>query len=325
MRIVRYDSFGDPAELLHLGESPLPEPGKGQVRVRTILSPIHHHDLWTVRGTYGLKPPLPAIGGSEAVGVVDAVGDGVDAALVGKRVAAAGVYGAWAEYFVAAAAGVLPMPDAIGDEAAAQLVAMPFSAIALLEFLNVKAGDWIIQNTANGAVGRTLALLARSRGVHTINLVRRDAGVAELAAAGIDNAVSTEDAAWKDKVRAIAGGQPIRAAVDSIGGKSTDDLADVLGEDGLLVSFGAVTGSPIEISSGSVIFKQLTLKGFWGNRIIAAMPGEQRRRLMGELVTLVAKGDIPLKAQAVFGFDDVVAAVHATLAPGKTGKVMLRP
>lgn len=180
MRSLIHDSFGEPAELLHLADLPTPEPGPGKVRIRTTLSPIHNHDLWTIRGSYGYKPPLPAIGGSEAVGVVEAVGEGVDAALLGQRIAVAGVHGSWAEYFLASPGGLVPVPDAVSDEAAAQLIAMPFSAISLLEVLSVAEGDWIIQNAANGAVGKTLAMLAKGRGVNTINLVRRDAGVAEL-------------------------------------------------------------------------------------------------------------------------------------------------
>lgn len=325
MRSAVHTAFGDPAELLHLGDMPVPEPGPGQVRVRTLLSPIHNHDLWTVRGEYGYKPDLPAIGGSEAVGVVEAVGEGADADLIGRRVAVAGVHGTWAEAFIAPTGALAPVPDAIGDEAAAQLIAMPFSAISLLEFLGVAEGDWVIQNTANGAVGKTLAMLARSRGVQTVNLVRRDAGVAEMAAQGIDNAVSTADPDWKARVRAITGGAPIRAAVDSIGGTASGDLADLLGEDGLLVSFGSMKGEPMQIPSGAMIFKQLTLKGFWGSKVSAAMPADQRRRLIGELMSLVAKGQLPLPVEATFGLDQVADAVRASLTPGKSGKVMLRP
>ncbi|MNQ71910.1 Mycocerosic acid synthase [compost metagenome] len=325
MRSAIHDAFGDPAEQLRPGDMPVPEPGPGQVRIRTLLSPIHNHDLWTVRGEYGYKPALPAIGGSEAVGIVDALGDGVDGDRLGQRVAVASVHGTWAEYFIAPAGGLVPVPDSIGDEAAAQLIAMPFSAISLLEFLGVSEGDWIVQNTANGAVGKTLAMLAKARGVNTVNLVRRDAGVAELAALGIDNAVSTAAAGWKDKVRAITGGTPIRAAVDSIGGATTGDMADLLGENGLLVSFGSMTGEPMQISSGAMIFKQLTLKGFWGSTVSAAMPGDQRRRLIGELLTLVAGGQLALPVEAVFSLDQVAEAVQASLTPGRSGKVLLRP
>ena len=97
MRSVIHSTYGEPADVLAAADSPLPEPGPGQVRVRMRLSPIHNHDLWTVRGQYGVKPPLPAIGGSEAMGEVDALGDGVEGFAIGQRVATASVRGAWAE------------------------------------------------------------------------------------------------------------------------------------------------------------------------------------------------------------------------------------
>lgn len=325
MRSLIHDRFGDPAERLHAAETAMPEPGSGQVRIRTLLSPIHNHDLWTVRGEYGYKPPLPAIGGSEAVGVVEALGEGVDQGLLGRRVAVASVHGTWAEYFLAPAGGLVPLPEAVSDEAAAQLIAMPFSALSLLEFLEVGEGDWIVQNTANGAVGKTLAMLAKARGVNTINLVRRDEGVAELQALGVDNVVSTASPDWKERVKAIQGQASIRAAVDSIGGTASGDLADLLGEDGLLVSFGSMKGEAMQLSSGAFIFKQLTLKGFWGSKVSAAMPSDHRRRLIGELLTRVASGELKLPVEAVFGLDDAAAAVAASLAPGKAGKVLFRP
>jgi len=325
MRSAIHTTFGEPADVLALEESPVPEPGPGQVRIKTILSPIHNHDLWTVRGSYGYKPELPAIGGSEAVGTVDALGEGVTGITIGQRVSVASVHGSWAEYFLAPAAGLVPVPDSISDEAAAQLIAMPFSAITLLDFLEVASGDWEIQNTANGAVGKTLAMLAAARGVHIVNLVRRDAGVEELAALGIANAVSTATDGWQDRVRAITGDAPIRAAVDSIGGQASAELLSLLGEDGLLVSFGTMAGEPMQISSGNLIFKQAVVKGFWGSKVSAAMPAEAKRRLLGELIRLVASGELKLPAGAVFGLDQVADAVRASLTAGKAGKVLLKP
>lgn len=325
MRSAIHTTFGEPADVLALEESPVPEPGPGQVRIKTILSPIHNHDLWTVRGSYGYKPELPAIGGSEAVGTVDALGEGVTGITIGQRVSVASVHGSWAEYFLAPAAGLVPVPDSISDEAAAQLIAMPFSAITLLDFLEVASGDWVIQNTANGAVGKTLAMLAAARGVHIVNLVRRGAGVEELAALGIANAVSTATDGWQDRVRAITGDAPIRAAVDSIGGQASAELLSLLGEDGLLVSFGTMAGEPMQISSGNLIFKQAVVKGFWGSKVSAAMPAEAKRRLLGELIRLVASGELKLPAGAVFGLDQVADAVRASLTAGKAGKVLLKP
>ena len=318
-------TFGEPAEVLTPANAPTPEPKAGEVRIRTILSPIHNHDLWTVRGQYGYKPALPAIGGSEAVGIVDALGPGVTGVATGTRVAAAGVHETWAEYFLAPAKSLVPLPEAIADEAAAQLIAMPFSAITLLDFLGVDKGDWVIQNTANGAVGKTLAMLAAARGIHVVNLVRRDEGVGELTSLGIANAVSTASAGWKERVTEITGGAPIRAAVDSIGGDASGDLMHLLGDNGLLVSFGSMAGEPMRIPSGATIFKQAVVKGFWGAKVSADMAPEKRAALIGELMRLVASGELKLPVEAVFGLDRIKDAVLASQAPGKIGKVLLRP
>ena len=325
MRSAIHTTFGEPAEVLALGDSPIPQPGSGEVRIKTLLASIHNHDLWTVRGRYGYKPTLPAIGGSEAVGIVEALGEGVEGITIGQRVMAASVHGTWAEYFIAPARMVIPVPDGIADEAAAQLIAMPLSALMLLEFLQAEPGQWIVQNTANGAVGKTLAMLAAARGVHVLGLVRRDAGVDELKALGIDNVLSTTQPDWKARAQALLGDTLAHAAVDSIGGQASADLVSLLGENGTLVSFGTMAGEAMQIPSGDLIFKQATVKGFWGNKVSQQMSVENKRRLVGELLQRVLSGELELPVQAIYGLNDVAEAVTASLLPGRKGKVLLRP
>ncbi|MBJ7515081.1 MAG: zinc-binding dehydrogenase [Stenotrophomonas sp.] len=325
MRAALHASFGDPATVLSEGQADLPEPGPGEVLIRTVLAPIHNHDLWTVRGQYGYKPTLPAIGGSEGLGTIEALGEGVQGLEVGQRVAAASVHGTWAEAFIAPARMVIPMPDAIADETAAQLIAMPLSALMLLEFLKVERGQWIVQNTANGAVGKTLAMLASARGVNVANLVRRDDGVAELEGLGIGNVFSTASDGWQDAVRARLGAALATAAVDSIGGTASGDLMGLLGEGGTLVSFGSMTGEPMQIPSGDVIFKQATVKGFWGSKVSQSMAVEDKRRLVGELLQRAWAGELQLPVQAVYPLAQIADAAAASLAGGRTGKVLLRP
>ncbi|WP_421567219.1 zinc-binding dehydrogenase [Stenotrophomonas sp. PD6] len=325
MRVALHDQFGDPTVVLHGGEMPTPEPAAGEVRIRTVLAPIHNHDLWTVRGQYGYKPTLPAIGGSEGTGVIDALGEGVTGLQVGQRVSAASVHGSWAEQFIAPARMVIPMPDSIDDNTAAQLIAMPLSALMLLEFLQVEPGQWILQNAANGAVGKALAMLAKARGVHCLNLVRRDAGVAEMEALGIDHTISTAQADWIEQVQARVGKGAIVAAVDSVGGRASGELMTLLAEGGTLVSFGSMTGEPMQIGSGDVIFKQATVKGFWGSKVSQAMAPEDKRRLVGELLKLAAAGGLNLPVDGVYGLDQIAEAAKASLQPGRNGKVLLRP
>jgi NADPH:quinone reductase-like Zn-dependent oxidoreductase len=324
MRALTHATFGDATDVLEVTELPLPEPGAGEVRVRTVLSPIHNHDLWTIRGTYGFKPELPAAAGTEAVGVVDALGDGVSSLQVGQRVVAGGVFGVWAEYFVAKAAALIPVPDGIPDETAAQLIAMPFSALSLLDYLGVAPGEWIVQNTANGAVGRLVAQFAARRGVRVLGLVRRDAGVDELEGVGIHDVVSTENDGWQDAAAAVLQGASPRAAVDSVGGSSAADLIGLLGEGGTLVSFGAMGSGDLQIPSGALIFNDITVKGFWGSRVSREMDAAKRSALFGELFERVGSGEVQLPVEATFSLEDAREAAAASAAPGRAGKILLR-
>ncbi|WP_062310228.1 zinc-binding dehydrogenase [Demequina rhizosphaerae] len=325
MKALIHPEFGNPAQVLTVEEIPTPQPGRGEVRVRLTLSPIHNHDLLTVSGDYGFTPELPAPAGTEAVGVVDALGEGVTHLEVGQRVAVGGVFGVWAEQFVANAAALIPMPDSIPDEAAAQLIAMPFSAISLLDSLDLAAGDWMIQNAANGAVGRLVAQLAGARGINVVGLVRREAGIAELAAQGIERIVATDTDGWQERVAALTGGAPLKVGIDSVGGQASGDVLSQLAENGTLVIFGAMASPTMEIGSGDVIFKQATIRGFWGSKVSAAMSDADRGRLMGELLARLSDGTITLPVEATVAFADIADAVRAHYTPGRAGKVMLKP
>lgn len=321
MRSVVFAKFGPPAEVLSMADSPKPEPKAGEVRIRMKMSPIHNHDTAIVAGNYGYKPALPAIPGTEAVGIVDALGAGVEHLALGQRVAVAGASATWAEYFTASAAKVVPLPDAVSDDTACQLIAMPLSAFMLLDDLNIKKGEWLIQNSANGAVGKTVANLARARGVNVVNLVRSEAAVAGLEALGIDNGISTEHEDWAERVTEVTGGAPVLRAIDSIGGTASNDLMDCLAPGGELVSFGALSGQPLAISAQNLIFKQATVKGFWGSKRTETTPPAEIGRAIGELVRLAASGELSLPVDASFDIADISGAIAAHHKPGRSGKV----
>lgn len=325
MRSAIHHEFGDPTQVLATGDAPMPEPKPGEVRIRTLLAPIHNHDLLTVRGQYGYKPTLPAIGGSEAVGIVDALGEGVEGVSIGDRVASSSGRGTWAEYFTTPARMIVPMPDGIPDETAAQLMAMPLSALMLLESLALPPGAWIVQNAANGAVGKALAMLAEARGLHVANVVRRDDGIAELAALGIPHVVSTAQADWMQQVRDLTGPALAQAAIDSVGGKASGALLSLVGNGGTLVSFGALTGEAMQLSPADLIFKQAVVKGFWGSKASQAMSSDDKRRLVGELLQRTLAGQLRLPVDAVYALDDIAQAAAASLRPARPGKVLLRP
>lgn len=323
MRSAIHSSFGDPSSVLSIEDRPIPQPGPGQIRIRMSMAAIHNHDLLTVSGDYGYKPDLPAVAGTEGTGIVDALGEGVSHLKVGQRVAASG-QGTWAEYYIASAMAAVPLPDSISDEAGAQLISMPLSALTLLDFAGVEKGDWIIQNAANGAVGKTLAMFAKPRQINVINLVRRDEAVRELADLGIQNVVSTSQTGWRETVNALSGGAAIKAGVDGVGGPASGDLLSVLGENSLLISFGLMSGTPMQLSASDMIFKQAVVKGFWLAKIAPKLPAEKMKSHISEIVEAVANGTVTLTVSEVFGLDDIAKAAKAAGEHGRTGKVLLR-
>ncbi|MBD8067127.1 zinc-binding dehydrogenase [Devosia sp. PTR5] len=321
MKSAVYESFGAPENVLRATERDRPIPGPGQALVRMRLSPVHNHDLMTIAGQYGLKPSLPAVPGTEAVGVVEALGEGVESLAVGQRVAG-GAQETWAEFYLADAARVVPVPDSVDDETACQLVSMPLSAKMLLDTLEVTAGDWIALNAANGAVGKLVSQYGAEKGIKVLGLVRRAEAVDEMAALGFSSVVATEGEGWQEKVRALTGGAPIVRGIESLGGDGASQLASILADGAQLVSFGAMTGRPLKLSAGDLLFRGITVKGFWGAR--PPVKPERIGELLGELVRDAAAGTLKLPIEKAYGIDEVAEAARASGEPGRKGKIAIR-
>ncbi|RJO79236.1 alcohol dehydrogenase [Nocardia panacis] len=323
MRAVQIERFGEPGEVLTLTERPLPEPGPGQVRIRLLLSPIHNHDLAIVRGVYGYRPSLPATPGTEGVGRVDALGPGVTGWEIGQRVAVSGGQQVWAEYFLADPAQLIPVPEQVSDETASQLLAMPLSALMLLDDLNLQAGQWLAINAANGAIGRLANLLARDRGLRVLNVVRGPVSVRTLRELGFDPVVDTETDGWTQQALAATDGAPILRAVDQVGGPVGGAMLSLLAPRGELISFGALSGRPLTLDPGALIFKQAVVKGFWGGKRVEEIGAQRRGALIAELIDLAARGVLRLEVEAVYPLDRAAEAAKASETPGRNAKIAL--
>jgi NADPH:quinone reductase-like Zn-dependent oxidoreductase len=321
MKRAVHSEFGSPEKVLRREEAARPEPRAGEVLVRMVLSPMHNHDLMTIAGQYGFKPILPYVPGTEAVGVVEALGPDVTNLAVGQRVAG-GASGTWAEFYTAPAAGLVPVPDGVDDETACQLISMPLSAKMLLETLDLKAGDWIVQNAANGAVGKLVAQFGAEREIRVLGLVRRAAAVDELKALGIADVVATDGDGWAERAKSLTGGAPVLRAIDSLGGDGATQLLSVASDGAQLISFGAMTQRPLRISPSDLLFRGITVKGFWG-----AKPPVGRARigeLIGELVRDAASGKLKLPIEKAYAIDEVAEAARASGEPGRKGKIAIR-
>ena len=128
-RALRFDHFGPPAEALQLVDVPQPNPGPGQVRLRLTHRAINPSDLLTVSGHYGRLPTLPAVPGFEAVGRIDALGEGVSGWQIGQRAIPRGGGGTWQEEIIVNAAQLLPVAEGVPDQSPAQVIGNPVTAI----------------------------------------------------------------------------------------------------------------------------------------------------------------------------------------------------
>jgi NADPH:quinone reductase-like Zn-dependent oxidoreductase len=321
MQRATHSQFGLPQDVLSNEEAETPKPGTGQVLVRMVLSPIHNHDLMIIAGQYGSLPQLPAVPGTEAVGVVEALGDGVDSFVVGQRVAG-GAGQTWAQFYVADAAGLVPVPEGVSDETACQLIAMPLSAKVLLETLDVKPGDWIVQNAANGLVGKLVARFGAERGINVLGLVRRKEAVEELKDLGIHNVVATDVEGWSEQAKALTGGASVLRAIDSLGGDGAAQVLKVASDGAVLVSFGAMTQQPLKIAAGDLLFRGITVKGFWGAK--PHVSPERISAFIGELLQDAASKKLILPIEASYDIQRVAEAARASAEPGRKGKVAIR-
>src|SRR5208337_1853001 len=182
MRAVQLTSYGNPLEGLKYVEIPAPEAaGPNQVLIGVEFSPLNQSDLLLARGIYGTRPALPTVIGNEGVGRVLTVGPGVENVKVGDRVLAPLSSFTWRERMVLSSNGLFALPPEADPQQLAMLaINPPTAALLLSEYVNLKPGDWVVQNSANSGVGRWVIAFAKTRGLKTVNIVRRPELVAEL-------------------------------------------------------------------------------------------------------------------------------------------------
>ena len=188
MHAVQLIAYGDPLEGLKYVDVPAPEaPGPKQVLIEVEFSPLNQSDLLLARGVYAAHPALPTVIGNEGVGRVLAVGAGVENVKVGDRVLPPLSSFTWREHMVVSANGLFALPpDADPRQLAMLAINPPTAALLLTEYVDLQAGEWVVQNSANSAVGRWVIAFAKARGLKTVNIVRRPELVAELKAIGGD-------------------------------------------------------------------------------------------------------------------------------------------
>jgi mitochondrial enoyl-[acyl-carrier protein] reductase / trans-2-enoyl-CoA reductase len=297
----------------------------GQVLVQVLAAPINPSDVLTLTGLYGQLPPLPAVGGNEGVGKVVQHGPDVSSPAIGQTVLLPVGSGTWATHVVAEAKKLLMLPnEADPQQLAMMTVNPPTAALMLSEFVDLQPGDWVIQNAANSGVGAYLIQLAKMRGFKTVNIVRRESAVDDVRRSGAD-VVLVEGSGLAKRVAEATGNAAIRLAIDAVGGKSTDQLANCLAQGGTLVNYGMMSGEPCVISPSSFVFRNITLRGFWLAFWFRNASVAQQVKLFGEMAQLIATGALHTQIHATFDLSEIKQAVTEAAKGERSGKILVVP
>jgi NADPH:quinone reductase len=324
MQSVRFYEFGKPADVLRVEDVAQPEPTANQVLVHLRARPINPSDLLTVHGLYGALPELPATPGLEGMGEVAAVGAEVNTVRIGQRVIPLGVPGTWQEYLLIDSRQLIPVPDEVTDETAAQFVVNPLTAwIMTVEELALKPGEWLLQTAAGSTLGRVVLQIAARRGFKTINVVRRRAQVEELKSLGADEVICTEDEDIVERVKTITGAAGLTKAIDAVGGATGAAVARALGREGVMLVYGLLSLEPMPVDGGRMIFNTTTIRGFWLSQWFRTAPPERQQAITTELLRLMATHEIVPPVEAKYPLADISAAVAHAERQGRSGKVLL--
>ncbi|KAI8618838.1 hypothetical protein BC830DRAFT_1106846 [Chytriomyces sp. MP71] len=326
--------FGEPAKVLRTRVAPIPYPDRNQVLVRLVLRPINPSDVNALDGGYaGFRPKsFPAVPGFEGVGIVSHVGPGVSRVTKGQRVVTlvqgAVGNGSWQEYVVVGEEDVVPVPDGVADTSAAQALVNPLSVLGMLDGLAPRKGDWILQDAAGSALGRMLITVAKDRGIKTVNIVRRKQQVQELLDLGADAVIATEGLDTAERVvKAIlqaTGGKRPHGAISAVGGNSTTVLTLAVQRGGTVFVYGALGGVTAEVHGPSLIFRDITVRGYWLTFELAKMSPSVRNAKIARVLDLMRQGIIHADhVGEIYELDDVVAALAKSVEPSRGGKVFL--
>jgi NADPH:quinone reductase len=339
-RAIVQSEYGTPEKVLRIAKRQLKseELGADDLLVKVIARPIHPGDIQILSALPQGGPVEPIsegtlrVPGLEGVGTILGLGRNAKAAKrfsEGQRVAFFPAKGTWGEYVVVRYSSLLPVPNEISDQIAAQMLINTITASVL-----IKAGHnslkapitlpvYILQNAAASGVGRLLTQVALDRGVRPIRLVRSNQSAERLQSALPGPPVYlTSDSNWKEQVREALGGHKLEVAFDAIGGKTIDDLADVVDDGGTIINFGSLDsnmGTNIySLAPNNVALKSVSIMSWF------RLTQDEKQKDFELALSLATNHPALFEVAHEYEFGDFQKAIQHVSSPGKTGIVLLK-
>jgi len=320
MKAIQVHQFGGP-EVLQLHEIPTPRPGPGQVLVRVHAAGVNPYDTYMRNGTYAIKPPLPYTPGSDAAGVIEAVGEGVTKVKVGARIyTARTVSGAYAEYALALESQVQPLPDKISfAQGAGVWVPYGTAFTALHHHAHARPGETLLIHGASGGVGTAAIQFARAMGMTVFGTAGTQKGLDLIRKEGAHQAFDHSKQGYTEEIMKATGGNGVDVILEMLANVNMSNDLKLLALNGRVIIIG--NRGEININPRDLMLRRATAKGFtlWAateietKEIYAAIGAGLEN---GTLRPIVGK-ELPLK--------DAPQAHVDVLAPGAHGKIVLIP
>ncbi|MBL8383922.1 MAG: NADPH:quinone reductase [Burkholderiales bacterium] len=324
MRAAFYKTTGPAAQVLEVGTLPTPQPGPGEVRVRLAYSGVNPSDVKSRSGASNRGWNFPVtVPHSDGAGTIDALGAGVDADLLGRRVWVYNgqwerAFGTAAEYITLPAAQAVPLPDSVSFEAGASVGIPLMTAFHALAACGSVIGRTVLVSGAAGSVGSYATQLARLGGARVIATVSGEAKAALARAAGAHEVVNYRDEDVAARVRELTGARGADFIIDVDASGNAARYGQLLAFGGKAVIYGS-NAREFAVPFGPMISGLVTMYFF----IVYKLPAQEMRDTVAGVAQLLAQGVLAHPPAAVFGLDDIAAA-HQRVEAGANAKVLIR-
>ncbi len=320
MKQVIFEQTGLPKDVLKLVESPMPEPQPHELRIKVVARNINPSDIMFIQGLYGIQPKLPCSAGFEAVGLIETT-DSNQSYPIGTRVIFTAI-GTWKEYVCVPANSVIPVPTNMSNEMACQAFINPLTAYAMLEASGLKEGDKLLITAGASAWGKLVIQMAKQKGIWVAATVRQAAQKRHLYDLGADLVVDTENEKVSKVIKEKAP-QGVQAIFDAVGGQLAAQILNCLEIGGTMHVFGLLSLENIPLNSGLLIFKNLSVKGFWLTSWMESLSPEKRFSAIKTVFEHLAKESIQMDVATTYPLENFQEAIEAYQTPMRNGKVLI--
>jgi len=303
-------------------EVPIPQPQAEEVLIRIHATALNRGELIVGSAVHGGAEKL---GGTEASGVVEAVGEGVSEWKKGDRIMGR-VRGAFAEYAAMYAGQVMPMPARLTWEQAAAIPSSFITAYeAIVRYGKLEAGEWLLISGVSSGVGVASVLIAKVIGARTLGTSRSAAKLDKLTAIGLDVPIATRGADFAGIVRSATGGEGANLAVNLVGGTVFGEMMRSLAREGRLAIVGYVDGeyhSDIDLAAAHI--NRLQIFGISNVRLKREERAQTTRGFERDILPAIVDGRITPLVDRIFGFDELPAAKRYIESNAMVGKVVVK-